>query len=172
MQATIWEAFLYVAPFAIVGATILLITGTKKRRRRAAAHRAHKPVLLSTVPIGKELGERTAELLRQGLQLCFRHRDYCGMGLRECNGIFVYGALQDGHLLAPAEWQQSLAAYPQHQDERTEFPTAELFILWLSRQSDASLAGDGNQRLTRSRILKAHDFCRNHPPGRWADYAG
>jgi len=126
----------------------------------------------ATIPIGEELSERTAELLRQGLQLCYRHRDYCGMGLREFDGTFVYGALQDGRLLTPRESQEELAAYPNCRDERTEFASAELFVVWLSQQSDASLAGDGNQRLTRTRLLKAHDFCRDNPRERWPDYAG
>ena len=94
------------------------------------------------------------------------------MGLRESDGTFVYGALQDGHLLTPRESREQLAAYPNHRDERTEFPNAELFITWLAQQCDTSLAGDGNQRLTRTRLLKAHDFCQNNPQARWPDYAG
>ncbi|MGJ7541905.1 hypothetical protein [Variovorax sp. LT1R16] len=172
MQATVWETFLFVAPLPIIGATIFLLSVRSKRRGRAAANLVQNVEALATVPIGKELSERTAELLRQGLQLCYRHRDYCGMGLREFDGTFVYGALQDGHLLTTKESEEELAAYPKHKDERTEFPSAELFIMWLSQQCDASLAGDGNQRLTRARLLKAHDFCRKNPQERWADYAG
>ncbi|WP_123693840.1 hypothetical protein [Delftia acidovorans] len=172
MQATVWETFLFVAPLPIIGVTIFLLSVRRKRQKRAAAKSAHNADALATIPIGKELSERTAELLQQGLQLCYRHRDYCGMGLREFDGTFVYGTVVDGHLLTPRESQKELAAYPNHRDERTEFQSAELFITWLSQQCDASLAGDGNQRLTRTRLLKAHDFCRNNPQECWPGYAG
>ena len=172
MQATIWETFVFVALLSIFGAAIVLMFALRKKRKRAVTMSAQDADVLAAIPIGKELSERTAELLQQGLQLCYRHRDYCGMGLRAFEGTFVYGAVQDGHLLTPRESQEERAAYPNRRDERTEFATAALFIIWLSQQCDASLAGDGNQRLTRTRLLKAHDFCRNSPRERWPDYAG
>lgn len=115
MQATVWETFLFVAPLPIIGVTIFLLSVRRKRQKRAAAKSAHNAEALATIPVGKELSERTAELLQQGLQLCYRHRDYCGMGLREFDGTFVYGTVVDGHLLTPRESQKELAAYPKPQ---------------------------------------------------------
>ena len=106
-------------------------------RRRRTQYATGKAIADST-PIGSELAQQIAELLEQGLQICLRHRDYCGMGLRYREGIFLYGEVIDGEL--PAD------------DKHEAFTSREAFASWLATQSNCTLHGDGNQRLTRERL--------------------
>lgn len=53
------------------------------------------------------------------------HRDYCGVGLYYIQGAFVLGEVNDG-----------MGPYPI----LARFPNKEVFITWLSSQSDQSMA--------------------------------
>ena len=76
----------------------------------------------AAAPVGRVLAGRVADKLREGLEVAFRHGDYCGMGIRAGEGWFVYGQVRDGELLSPSEYT-SEGAPP---DERLELLTGNL----------------------------------------------
>ena len=79
----------------------------------------------------------------------YSHRDYCGAGL-EWTGPrqgFVLGTAYDGWLQPERSWA----------DEKD-------FVAWLAGQSDAALHGDGNQRITRARLLEFVASSKTQPP--------
>lgn len=80
-------------------------------------------LLARNIPYGQELAEQVATALAHEA-LCYRHRDYCGMGLeKDSDGNYVYAAVWDG-------WPE-----PVH-----TFSTRPAFVQWLALQSDASLS--------------------------------
>ena len=120
-------------------------------------------------PVGPELAEVMAIFLQRGLVLCYRHRDDCGMGLRFADGKFIYGHASDGVLPSPSELHQ----WGWNDSERMEFDSSTAFVSWLSAQTDLSLSAEPNtQRLTRSRLVKAMDYCMKHDRSAWPSYAG
>ena len=90
-----------------------------------------------TTPYGTELAESVAEQLIKGYRMVYRHRDYCGVGLQwesETNR-FSMGAAMDGEIAPETTWSR------------------EEFVPWLAKQTDRTLHGDGNQRITRARMV-------------------
>ncbi|WP_226467616.1 hypothetical protein [Luteimonas panaciterrae] len=49
----------------------------------------------SDAAVGAELATKEAQLLEAGEMLAYRHRDYCGMGLRYAEGRFICGEVDD-----------------------------------------------------------------------------
>jgi hypothetical protein len=137
----------------------------RKRKKRAVEEQRAN----SRVPVGHELAAAVATYLKGGLNLCFRHRDGCGMGLRCVDGKFVYGSVSDGDL--PSE--EELKKWGWNDPERLEFDSDEEFVSWLEAQTDLLLANDENsQRLTRQRLIRAVQFCMTHDRKLWPSYAG
>jgi hypothetical protein len=101
---------------------------------------------LSTEPFGAELAGRVARKLKQGAELAYSHRDYCGMGLFAAeDGGFVYASVWDGHFM--------------ENDVVRRFKDEKQLTQWLAQQSDASLSNYGgeafgflNQTLNRQRL--------------------
>jgi hypothetical protein len=137
-------------------------------RRRWYARRERAELAANEELIGSELTRQVAHCLEGGLIIAFVHRDYCGFGLRLAEGRFIYGPVHDGELLAPSEFLTSGRA----SQERLEFADFAAFETWLAAQTTNTLAGDGNQRLTRRRLLEAVKFCRQQPKERWPTYSG
>lgn len=120
----------------------------------------------NSITVGKDIAAKVADRLEKGEELVYRHRDYCGMGLRFVENVFVYGEAQDGYILAPVEistWSKP----PESWEYRT-FAGREDFIRWLAVQTDESLSGidvpkkgtANNQRLTIKRLA---DFAAGEP---------
>ncbi len=88
---------------------------------------------------GNSLATNVAIFLQNGGYIAYDHRDYCGMGFifDKEKQVFVYGSVYDGRFF-----------YPE-----LVFETQKKFVSWLSQQSDNSLAGDKNQRITKERLL-------------------
>ena len=74
------------------------------------------------------LAHRTAHALKTGLLLLAGTPYYAGMGLIYSEGVFVFGAISDGCVLAPSEYRRLGC----HSEERLEFASTELFVEWLS----------------------------------------
>jgi hypothetical protein len=165
MNPTALEYLLFLAPLPIVAGVVSYFALRPRKATLAPA--------VSTTPVGRVLAERVADKLQEGLEVCFHHRDYCGMGLRAGQGWFVYGQVRDSELLSPSEYASERSVWKERRpDERLEFLDRESFVEWLSMQTDASLRGDGNQRLTISRFEAALTFCETHPSQQWPNYAG
>nr|WP_315243484.1 hypothetical protein [uncultured Albidiferax sp.] len=87
--------------------------------------------------------------------------------------MFIYGEVVDGELPTPSEFAIEQKKWPgRTAGERIQFDSESAFIEWLGSQSNASLVGDGNQRLTRERLTKALRFCLERPPKDWRLYVG
>eukprot|EP00966_Prymnesium_polylepis_P022550 518696-Prymnesium_polylepis.1 len=95
-------------------------------------------------PYGTALAEAVAEHLKSGHYYVYEHRDYCGVGLQyeEARSRFSMGMAMDGCMAAETTWAAT--------DNRS---ATDEFVCWLAEQSDSTLHGDGNQRLTRARLL-------------------
>lgn len=136
----------------------------KRQRVRAAELRAS-----FVAPIGNEVAVEFASYLEQGLVLCYRHRDGCGVGVRFAEGTFVYGHASEGDLPTSSEF----IAQGWCDSERREFPSHDEFVLWLAAHSSRSLSAEGDhQRLTKDRIEKAIEYCRQNSSSNWACYHG
>jgi len=88
---------------------------------------------------GTALAESVAAELMTGRDMVYSHRDYCGIGLtwESATNRFRMGECMDGGVMGDlGTW------------------TEEEFVAWLAQQSDESLRGDGNQRISRGRILQ------------------
>lgn len=91
--------------------------------------------------------------------LAYSHRDYCGVGLRYADGEYIYGELSDGELPSTRELESWLSV-PESMERRI-FESRDVFVAWLSEQTDQSLYGEdlqpqwlvGNQRLTVGRLV-------------------
>jgi len=162
---TIFEAIVFTVPLPIIFGVLLYLP--YRRRKLKLEEEAE-----ATVEVGRELAEQIADFLVQGLRLSFSHRDYCGIGLRYGEGAFVMDHVHDGELLLPSEYQAYQVNWGALNGERMEFATKGAFVTWLSEQTTNSLAGDGNQQLTRGRLLKAARFCETRPMHEWQNYAG
>lgn len=161
MTPTLTEILLIAMPLpTIAGVVIYLIW----RRRHIIAMQAVE----GSRSIGTDLANQIAEYLEGGLILAFRHKEYCGVGLRFAEGRYVYGHVADGDLPTPTEF----AEWGWSSYERREFLDRASFVSWLATETTNSLAGDGNQRLTRGRLVDAARFCSQHPKEQWPRYAG
>jgi hypothetical protein len=109
-------------------------------------------------PYGPQLASLVADRLERGDVLSYRHRDYCGLGLRFAEGDYIYGEVSDG-LLPSTPDLRSWSAIPPKM-ERLVFASRKEFVEWLARQSDDALSGRelqpewliGNQRISRHRL--------------------
>ncbi len=127
--------------------------------------------------VGEVLAKEISTALERGLIITFCHRDYCGMGLRYHEGVFIYDESHDSTIAT----DQDLASWREKpSSQRITFMSAEPFVSWLASQTDASLSGAelenhwfaNNQRLTIQRLKKAVEFTRSKPVARWGEYAG
>lgn len=99
--------------------------------------------------VGVELATKVARKLASGIDMSYRHRDDCGIGLNFAGGKFVMGHCQDG--------------YPCFDGQ--EWSTEDEFVAWLAAQSDYALGGKpGNQRITLARLTafleSSYSACR------------
>lgn len=161
MTPTVPEALIFALPLPIVIGTVSFLIW---RRRRNAKRRSVE----DAEPVGTELASRIASYLEGGLIVAFRHKEYCGLGLRFAGQRFIYGHVMDGELPTSEE----LLAMHWNPGERQEFASREEFVSWLASQTTVTLIGDNNQRLTKRRLLDAARFCGLHPQAQWTRYAG
>ena len=106
---------------------------------------------------GMELSQRVADFLMQKGDICYSHRDYCGVGFCFRNGEFLYDYVYDGAIGGGPP-------YPSCPSPIKRFSQRSAFVAWLSEQSDESLSGAeepvealplcNNQRITRERLEK------------------
>jgi len=97
--------------------------------------------------VGPELAKAVADRLDAGDVLGHMHAYYCGMGLAKDGKTYVYSSVNDGEVATPkdAEWVHG-------NGEAKIFASRADFIDWLSSQTDESLRGGGNQRITLDRL--------------------
>jgi len=141
-----------------IGASLLAVAGLRYLRRGQSDRLFRSVIETSTDVYGTELATSVADRLQRGDILSYRHRDYCGTGLRFVEGNFIYGEVVDGEL--PSEAQLLAWTTKPSNMERTVFSSRSSFIEWLATQSDATLAGNGlqpawliqNQRITGQRL--------------------
>ena len=129
--------------------------------------------------VGTQLADDVAAALEGGLIITYCHRDYCGVGLRYHNGIFIYDESHDSTIATEDDLVQWQA---QPSTQRKTFSSRPLFIAWLASQTDESLSGAelklsnrfvaNNQRLTIQRLRDATNFARITPKQKWPQYAG
>jgi hypothetical protein len=111
------------------------------------------------IVVGETLATKVARQLEAGNILAYNHRDYCGVGLRFADGIYVYGAVYDGYLPTAIEAKDYDSS---SNEERRHFHSRESFVAWLAIQSDVSLSGTElsnswlwyNQRLIIARLTE------------------
>ena len=120
-------------------------------------------------PVGAELAQTASELLRSGLVIAYRHKEWRGMGRLYGEGTFVYGGTHEGDVLLPSELVKS----GWHVEGRREFATSEQFVEWLASMTNADfVAHDRYQPMTRERIAKAVKYSRKSDEALWPKYAG
>ena len=125
-------------------------------------------IMASSEPFGEELAKKVAAKLKEGKDMSYIHRDFCGVALyfveHDGHSVFIYDFTGgDGH--PPYMAAGSVDKYISHlkktgvhiQDPKGADPVGlwvdeGKFTTWLSAQSDASLNGDGNQRVTKARL--------------------
>jgi hypothetical protein len=103
-------------------------------------------------PYGVELAEKVADYLVQKGDICYSHRDYCGVGFCFREREFLYDYVTDGGFYG--SWYASVPSPIKR------FPNRAAFVAWLAEQSDQSLSGQeepeqflcNNQRITRERL--------------------
>lgn len=125
--------------------------------------------------VGLDRATQIADLLERGLVVCYRHRDYCGMGMRYAENLYIYDEAHDS--LIPTE--QEFLSWALKQNQRRVFDSKASFISWLALQTDKSLSGAEqsdiwlyrNQRLTIARLDKAIQFCCTKPERKWNEFA-
>ena len=144
---------------AVTAALVLGIIVNIIRGRDAA------PAADPSAPYGTRLVSRVADRLERGDVLCYRHRDYCGIGLRFVKPWYIYGEAFDGVVLTPDDLRTS-GTNPAT-IEHLVFGSRGEFVAWLTAQADETLSGSalsewlrGNQRITRSRL---EAFARGEP---------
>jgi len=103
---------------------------------------------------GQGLAEKVADYLTEKGDICYSHRDYCGVGFCFRDGEYLYDHVTDGGFYG--SW------YPSSPSPIRRFPDRTSFVAWLAEQSDNSLSGVEereaflryNQRITRERLEK------------------
>ncbi|MET3133091.1 hypothetical protein AAKU55_003373 [Oxalobacteraceae bacterium GrIS 1.11] len=111
---------------------------------------------MSNPLVGPDLANAVAARLEAGQMLCYSHPEYCGMGLRHTDGVFLYGEVQDGEMMSQSQSLQAGA----DRGQLLAFASRAQFVAWLAAQSDLSLSGRElpqewlreNQRLTLERL--------------------
>lgn len=107
--------------------------------------------------VGVALATQVACKLETGAILAYRHRDYCGVGLRYADKEYICGEVFEGDLPS----RQEIKSWPgAERMERSTFSTRADFVAWLGEQSDESLSGKqlpdtfsrNNQRLSLERL--------------------
>ena len=98
---------------------------------------------------GTALAECVAAELMMGHPMLNSHRDYCGVGLvfDSRKNIFCMSKVSDGYPMSTMDKNKGDSVW-----------TAEEFVPWLARQSDQTLLGDGNQRISRAWLLQRLPF--------------
>ena len=105
-----------------------------------------------TTPFGRALAEKVADYLIQKGDICYSHRDYCGVGFCFRDGEYHYDYVADGGFYG--NWVSSSPSPIRR------FPDRDAFVAWLAKQSDDSLSGAEesqawvryNQRITREQL--------------------
>lgn len=101
-------------------------------------------------PVGLELASEVADRLDAGNVLAYGHAYYCGMGLSKYRDAYVYSAVEEGEVITPESGEDFLRVLEVAGGKL--FRSRAEFIEWLSGQTDSSLRGDGNQRITLERL--------------------
>ncbi|NIE64236.1 hypothetical protein [Burkholderia sp. Ax-1719] len=109
-----------------------------------------EPSADTLIPVGPELAHAVADRLDAGDELVFHHPYYCGMGFTRYGDAYVYASVQDGEIITP-KWGDEAFKY-EVRDGGKLFESRVQFIEWLTVQTDYSLHGDGNQRITLARL--------------------
>lgn len=84
-----------------------------------------------------QISERIAVALVQDLELTAGHPYYGGMGLIYNEATYVFGAINDGYITSPSEYQKR----GDIEQGRCEFANREVFVDWLASallQADSS----------------------------------
>jgi hypothetical protein len=137
-------------------AVVVALAGSLLVPRRP--RHASMPTVDPSTAYGAKLAAAVADRLERGDALCYRHRDYCGAGVRFHGSRYIYGEAFDGVVLGPDDLRAT--GTDPASIEHLTFDTRAGFVSWLAAQSDESLAGNdlpsdwmrGNQRITRARL--------------------
>ncbi|AXF18798.1 hypothetical protein CUJ87_30995 (plasmid) [Paraburkholderia caledonica] len=100
--------------------------------------------------MGLDLASEVADRLDAGNVLAYGHAYYCGMGLSKHGDAYVYSAVEEGEVITPESGEDFLRVLEVAGGKL--FRSRAEFIEWLSGQTDSSLRGDGNQRITLDRL--------------------
>jgi hypothetical protein len=109
-----------------------------------------QPANNSSIPVGTDLANAVADCLDAGSDLANGHAYYCGMGLTKYGETYVYASVNDGEVASPKYGEAFFEA--EKRDGGKVFGSRAEFVAWLSVQTDSSLYGDGNQRITLERL--------------------
>lgn len=122
------------------------------RSKKIDDRRSHgpQPANDSSVPFGAELANAVADTLDTGNTLAYGHPYYCGMGLAKYEENYVYASVQDGEVTTP-KYGKDFYDDVEHGEGKI-FNSRSEFVAWLSAQTNSSLYGDGNQRITLKRL--------------------
>eukprot|EP00854_Cymbomonas_tetramitiformis_P017198 gene17198-20459_t len=81
----------------------------------------------------------------------YLHRDYCGTGFVYFSEAFYYVTVNDGYPDGYPDYS-GISGRAENGNPPGKWESDEEFVNWLANQSDASLCGDGNQRITKERL--------------------
>jgi hypothetical protein len=109
-----------------------------------------KPERDPALPVGEELANAVADRLDAGGELLNCHPYYCGMGFTKYGDAYIYASVHDGEVITPKWGEDSFKS--ELRDEGKLFESRAQFVAWLSVQTDNSLHGSGNQRITVDRM--------------------
>ncbi|MGY6118458.1 hypothetical protein ACW9YQ_13465 [Paraburkholderia strydomiana] len=110
-------------------------------------------------PVGLELASEVADRLDAGHVLAHGHAYYCGMGLTRYGDACIYSVVEDGEVITARSGEEFAKVVEVAGGKM--FKSRAEFIEWLSRQTDSSLHGDGNQNLTLERLRLFASFSMN-----------
>ena len=116
---------------------------------RACPIRESDPIDPST-PVGLQLATEVADRLDSGNVLAYGHAYYCGMGLTKDGDAYIYSVVEDGEVITPRSGEEFARVVEVAGGKL--FQSRSEFVEWLSRQTDSSLRGDGNQNITLERL--------------------
>jgi len=103
-----------------------------------------------SIPVGLKLASEVADRLDAGNVLAYDHAYYCGMGLSKYGDAYVYSVVEEGQVVTPRSGEDFASVLEVAGGKLFKSPAE--FIEWLSGQTDGSLRGDGNQRVTLERL--------------------
>ncbi|CAB3742385.1 hypothetical protein [Paraburkholderia rhynchosiae] len=81
------------------------------------------------------------------------------MGLTKYGDAYVYSVVEDGEVITPRSGEEFVRVVQVAGGKL--FKSRAEFIEWLSRQTDSSLLGDGNQNITVERLRFFASFSMN-----------